>query len=186
MKKVAIILCLVLLVCCLSSAAEELDLGELTKGYNLDSLEEALLSMIGSEISDTNVVDSGNEAQPEESLTGWLLYEDDNISVSFSDLRVEDFFGSPFLKTELLFVNKTDEIIHFVCDTIIVNGCAVDISKFVDIPGMSKYLNGWDNKADLYLKYGITEVETFSMVFDYRGENIDRVESTRTDTIRIK
>lgn len=51
---------------------------------------------------------------------------------------------------------------------------------------MSKYLNGWDNKADLYLKYGITEVETFSMVFDYRGENIDRVESTRTDTIEIK
>lgn len=100
-----------------------------------------------------------------------LLYEDENLSASYSDVRVEKVGDSSYLKIELLFENKTDRILNVGCDTIIINGCAVHVSKFVEIPSKSKYLHEWTISADMYLKYGITQKETFSMVFEYHNAN---------------
>ncbi|MDD3337108.1 MAG: hypothetical protein PHI98_16620 [Eubacteriales bacterium] len=216
-KAAAIILCLLLLICNLGGSAEELELGErkvgvdipagwysiyleksgfgathvyLPEGCVLDLPETVLLFPLVGEIPVPDVAFDENglcEVQSENASSDRLLYEDDYLSISFSSLRVEKLGDSSYLMTEYLFVNKTDELLDVTCDSIIVNGCAVDISKFVEIPGNSKYLYEWTNDAEMYLKYGITDVASFSMIFDYRGgENVSGVRNERTSTIQLK
>jgi hypothetical protein len=215
-KCIAILLCLFLAAGCLSAFAEPLESGErkigvdfpagwyailleksgfgathvyLPEGCILDLPEKALLFPIA-DIPDPGVAfDDGGlrlSNQGEAASGERLLYDDGSLSVSYSDLRVEKIGEKSYMKTELLFVNKTSESIHFVCDSIIVNGCAVDISKFVDVPGDCKYLHEWTNSAEMYLKYGISKIETFSMVFDYRGESFKGVSMERSKTIYLK
>ena len=105
---------------------------------------------------------------------------------STGQVKAEEYFGMKLLKTEILLLNKTDDIIRFTCDSIVVNECAVDISVFTDIPGMSRLISTLDSDATIYMKYGISEIETFSMVFEYRGDTIGRFKTKRTDTIEIK
>ena len=160
-------------------------------GCILNLPEKALLFTLAGEIPDPGVAfDEGGlrlNRTSKLSSDGRLLYEDDYLSVSYSDLRVKTIGDSSYLETEFLFENKTDELIHFVCDSIIVNGCAVDISKFVEIPGNCIFLNEWTNGAEMYLKYGISDVATFSMVFNYRGDgSVKGVEKERSVTIQLK
>jgi len=216
-KVVAVILCLFLPILHLAVSAEELELGErkigvdfpagwysilleksgfgathvyLPEGCILDLPETALLFPLAGEIPAPDVaLDESDlrEANPENASSERLLYEDDYISISFSDLRVEKLGDNSYLMTEYLFVNKTDELLEVTCDSIIVNGCAVDISKFVEIPGNSKYLHEWTNDAEMYLKYGITDIESFSMIFDYRGDkNVSGVRNEQAKTIQLK
>ena len=110
-----------------------------------------------------------------------LLYEDERVSVRYSDFRVETYGENSFLKIEWLIENKTDEIIDVTCKSITVNGCAVHISKFVDVPPRCKYLHEWTEGAELYLKYGIGDVESFSAVID-----IDNGADIVTGTIPVK
>lgn len=212
MKKVLVIMALVLALCCVGAAADLIEPGERTIGVDvpagwysmtmdesgfsasqvylpegcvLDLPETALLAPVAGELPAPDVESGGQE--PEEKLhMGWPLYEDDNISFYFRDLRVEEYFGMKLLKTEILLLNKTDDIIRFTCDSIVVNECAVDISVFTDIPGMSRLISTLDSDATIYMKYGISEIETFSMVFEYRGDTIGRFKTKRTDTIEIK
>lgn len=109
-----------------------------------------------------------------------LLYEDDAVRITYSDFHVESFKnGSSYIKTEWLIENKTDEIIDVTCDSITVNGCAVHISKFADVPPNSKYLNEWTNSAEQFLKFGIDEVKTFSAVLTINnGKKIQSYEIT--------
>lgn len=99
----------------------------------------------------------------------YLLYEDENIAVSYSNFYVEKIADSSYLKTELLLKNKTDRILNIGCDSVIVNGCAVDISKFVEVPADSTFLHEWTNGAEMFLKYRIDTVKTFAMVFEYHN-----------------
>lgn len=214
MKKVLVIMALVLALCCVGAAADLLEPGERTIGVDvpagwysvtmgesgfsasqvylpdgcvLDLPETALLVPVAGELQVPDAEEGGGTEQLERSPMGWLLYDDDYLSVYFSNLYVEEYSTSSYLMTEYMFVNKTDEIIRFVCDSIIVNGCGISISKFIDIPGNAQYIHEWTNGAELYKKYGITEVETFSMVLEYSGEkNIPSVWDKQTDTIRIK
>lgn len=110
-----------------------------------------------------------------------LLYEDERVSVRYSDFRVETYGENSFLKIEWLIENKTDEIIDVTCKSITVNGCAVHISKFVDVPPRCKYLHEWTEGAELYLKYEIGDVESFSAVID-----IDNGVDIVTGTIPVK
>ena len=96
-----------------------------------------------------------------------LLYSDDCISIIFVGLTVEK---GKWLKPEFLFINKTDEIIHLVCDSLIVNGCGVSLSKYVDIPANSRHLNEWTDGAEQYAKFKITKIETVSIVFNYTSK----------------
>jgi hypothetical protein len=215
-KCIAILLCLLLAAGNLSAFAEPLESGErkigvdfpagwyaiyleksgfgathvyFPEGCILDLPEKALLFPLA-DIPDPGVAfDEGGlrlGRSGETSSGERLLYEDEFLSVSYSDLRVEKSGDSSYLETELLFINKTSELIHFVCDSIIVNGCAVDISKFVDVPGNCKFLHEWTNSAEMYLKYGISDIETFSMVFDYRGESFEGVSMERSKTINLQ
>lgn len=110
-----------------------------------------------------------------------LLYEDERVSIRYSDFRVETYGEHSFLKIEWLIENKTDEIVDVTCKTITVNGCAVHISKFVDVPPRCKYLHEWTEGAELYLKYGIGDVESFSAVID-----IDNGADIVTEAIHAK
>lgn len=62
-----------------------------------------------------------------------LLYEDDVVSIRYSDIHLEKVGDSAYLKSSFLFENKTPNEIEVVCMTIIINGCAVYLSKFVEI-----------------------------------------------------
>ena len=86
-----------------------------------------------------------------------------------TNFYVEKIADSSYLKTELLLKNKTDRILNIGCDSVIVNGCAVDISKFVEVPAGSTFLHEWTNGAEMFLKYRIDTVKTFAMVFEYHN-----------------
>ena len=122
-----------------------------------------------------DIVMSENKAKDE-----LLLYENDSVKITYSDFRVDSYSnGSAYLKTEWLIENKTDEIIDVTCDSITVNGCAVHIGKFADVPPKSKYLNEWTNGAEQFLKFGIDEAKTFSAVLRINnGEKIKSKEIT--------
>lgn len=130
------------------------------------------LSSIGASKGVTTSESKGNDSL--------LLYEDDSVRITYSDFHVESFKdGSSYIKTEWMIENKTDEIIDVTCDSITVNGCAVHISKFTDVPPKSKYLNEWTNNAEQFMKFGIDEVKTFSAVLTINnGEKIQSNEIT--------
>ena len=116
-----------------------------------------------------------------------MVYEDENIAVSYSNFYVEKIADSSYLKTELLLKNKTDRILNIGCDSVIVNGCAVDISKFVEVPANCTFLHEWTNGADMFLKYRIDTVETFAMVFEYHNaDSYFAGESIQTREIEIE
>lgn len=116
-----------------------------------------------------------------------LLFEDENIAVSYSNFYVEKTGDSSYLKTELLLKNKTDRILNIGCDSVIVNGYAVDISKYVEVPASCTFLHEWTNSAEMFLKYKISSVETFAMVFEYHNaDSYFAGESIQTREIAIE
>ncbi len=102
--------------------------------------------------------------QPSADEDSKLLYEDDRLAIRYSDFYVVSYDDNSYLKIQWLIENKTDEIIDVTCKSITVNGCAVHISKYVDVPPACQYLHEWTDGAELYLRYGIDEVESFSAV----------------------
>jgi hypothetical protein len=94
-----------------------------------------------------------------------LIYEDEYLSVRFSSFTLNE--TGEYMYTELLFENKTNSLINFSCDTIVINGYAVGISKYVEIPPNSIYLNKWTNRAEQYSKYPIDTITDISLVFDF-------------------
>lgn len=115
---------------------------------------------------DLSLIGVSSDAVPEgKKNEDFLLYEDDSVKITYSNFYVDSYSnGSAYLKTEWLIENKTSEIIDVTCDSITVNGCAVHIGKYVDVPPNSKCLNEWTNSAEQFLKFGIEEVESFSAV----------------------
>ena len=109
-----------------------------------------------------------------------LLYEDEKVKITYLDFHVETYGDNSYTKIEWLIENKTDEIVDVSCDSITVNGCAVDISKFCHVPPKSKYINEWTNSAELFMKFGLSEFENFSAVID-----IDNGRDVQTAEIRI-
>ncbi len=109
-----------------------------------------------------------------------LLYEDDVVSIRYSGIELEKFSDSAYLKISFLFENKTPEEIEVTCKTVIINGCAVYLSKFVDLPSDCVYIHEWTTDAETFLKYGIEveDIESIGMTLNVNnGENIqtDRV-----------
>lgn len=109
-----------------------------------------------------------------------LLYEDDVVSIRYSDIHLEKVGDSAYLKSSFLFENKTPNEIEVVCKNIIINGCAVYLSKFVDIPSDCVYIHEWTSDADTFLQYGIEDIDTVSISF-----NVDNGENIRSDTVSV-
>lgn len=116
-----------------------------------------------------------------------LVYSDENISITYSDISVKTYTTDSYLLPELLFENKASSIINFVCESIIVNGYAFDVSRYVDLPANTKYLHEITADGDQYVKLGIQNVETFGMVFNYtiRDGHSRRTDSIQTPVISI-
>lgn len=110
-----------------------------------------------------------------------LLYEDARIAIRYSDFYVVTHGDDSYLKIKWLIENKTSEIIDVTCMSITVNGCAVHISKYVDVPPACQYLHEWTSSADLYLQYGIEDVESFSAVI-----TIDNGRDIVTNEIQVE
>lgn len=109
-----------------------------------------------------------------------LLYEDDVVSIRYSDIHLEKVGDSAYLKSSFLFENKTPNEIEVVCMTIIINGCAVYLSKFVDIPSDCVYIHEWTTDAETFLQYGIESIDTVSITF-----NVENGENIRSDTVSV-
>lgn len=159
--------------------------------YNLDGYKNVVqleyigpLTMVASDSTAPSA--SGAVAQNNDDK---LLYEDENISITYCDLYVKSLgstIKSNTLTLKLLFQNKTDSTITVISTVIVVNGYAVAISSFVDIPANSTFIKEWGNNADTYLEYGITDVGTFSMLFDYRGKSVKSKNDIQSKTIELK
>ena len=106
-----------------------------------------------------------------------LLYEDDVVSIRYSGITLDEYSDSAYLNISFLFENKTPDELHLVCKTVIINGCAVYLSKFVDLPSDCIYIHEWTTDADTFLKYGIEldDIETMAIVFEVN--NGDHVQS---------
>ena len=155
MKKLFCAVIAVFLAAC-NFAVAEIDLSSMTY--------EALISLdisIRQEISSRAAM---NDPENEESQ---LLYEDENISIEFSNMWVEEGYSKPYIYIEALLKNKTTQVIDVVCEAIIVDGCTVDISKFVEVPPNAIVIHEWMDDAEQYLKYKIEKPDTISMMLSY-------------------
>lgn len=116
-----------------------------------------------------------------------MLYEDERVSIEFSGIRTEETSYDTYLYTEYLIKNKTDRILYLVCESIIVDGCAVDISKYVEVPPNSMTIHEWTNDAEQYLKYKIEKPTNLSMMFDYKAtDNSFKSGTLISETLNIK
>jgi len=100
-----------------------------------------------------------------------LLYEEDDLTIRYSGMELD---GS-YLKVSFYFENRTQKEIEVTCKTVIVNGCAIYLSKFVDIPYDCVYIHEWTTDAETFLNYGLDadNVESIAITFDINnGDNI--------------
>ena len=115
----------------------------------------------------------------------FVLFEDENFKVSYVDL-IENFSGDDrhWYEVQLLVENKTDGIIHFSINDILINGCAVRISAGRDCSKNSKALCKCSFDYDELAVYGIQKFETFSVFCEYfpEGQSSSRVK-IQTDPI---
>ena len=115
-----------------------------------------------------------------------LLYEDKNLSITYSTIYSEVVGSSSFLNVELLFENKTDSIIELVADAIIINGYSISLSKYVDIPAKCKYLNNWVSGAEQFDKLKITSIDEAAIVFNYsNSDGTVKLSTTQTKPVPI-
>ena len=100
-----------------------------------------------------------------------LFYEDENISIEFFDFVVEtETYGSS-ISFDTLIRNKTEYIADIHCNTLLVNGCSVKVSKHTEILPNAISIHTWFFDADQYLKYKIEKPTNFKMMLDYDLNN---------------
>ena len=111
------------------------------------------------------------------------LYKDEILEISFSDLSVTKYSKNSYMKTELLLKNNSDEQVRITCESIIVNGCTIPISKYVEIPAKTVYLNEWTNDGELIQKYSIESIDTFEIIFHYDSDSKNDI---RTQVVNLQ
>ena len=157
MKKLFCAIIAIFLVTC-NSAVAEIDLSSMSY--------DELVSMDASIHQELAERTATNDL---ENKVSNLLYEDDYMSIEFSNLYTKETSYDTYLMTEYIIKNKTDKILRLVCDYIIIDGCAIHISKYVEVPPKAMTINEWTSDAEQYLKYGIENPSTLTMMFDYEA-----------------
>jgi hypothetical protein len=111
-----------------------------------------------------------------------LLYEDDTISIRYSGVSLEKFDTDAYLDITFVFENKTSSEVEVVCKNVIFNGCAIYLSKFVNVPAECSFIHKWTTDAETFLEYDLAleDIETVSITF-----NIDNGETIRSETAVI-
>lgn len=153
MKK---LFCLVIvLLLCTASGCAEVDVSQMSSG-DLVKLKESINMQLHA------------DALRDDSL---VLFENDEISVQYDGYTIDTYTDSSYLLFSFIWVNKSDRDLRIRYDQFVINGCTLDIEGQVDLPAGSVTINESVNRADIFYKYGIDEVETLRLYFSDQDRN---------------